>query len=156
MAITGFEEIENINTAIFDTLIQADSELLKYSQNYDTIESGIVNTPMLQVYWQGFNTGDATDRATFGAGLRLTDFVFNVDLYLDQLAFHNQSLIQTYTIMNRVHTVLVAQRRKPYFGLDTIKSYHYRADRSLFEYGQIEGSTKQFPGVRFTLDIRVF
>lgn len=158
----GFAEIALINTAIHDTLKLSDDELAKYSQNFDQIEEGMLNTPALQTYWVNSNTGDATDRATFRGGLRVQDYLFNVDLYLDKRAFSDVIYVQMFELFDKVEQVLLAQLVKPYFGLvddegkPIIKSYHYRAERATFEYEGNDGTVSLYPGVRFSLDIRVF
>lgn len=155
MAI-GFQEIEGINTAIYTTLKEADDELKKYSQNYDDLSEAIKNTPMLQIYWQSLDNPSATDRSTFGGGERIQDLTFYVDLYLDQRSHVDKIFKQKFNLMNKIEKVFNAQNRKPYFGLATIKSFHWRVERSTFEYGGVDGQSFNYPGVRYTLDIRIF
>lgn len=158
----GFAEIALINTAIHDTLKLADDELAKYSQNFDQIEEGMLNTPALQTYWVNSNTGDATDRATFRGGMRIQDYLFNVDLYLDQRAFSDTVYTQMFDLFDKIEQVFLAQNTKPYFGLvddndnPIIKSFHVRTERATFEYEGNDGTVSLYPGVRFSLDIRVF
>jgi len=152
----GFQEIEGVNTAIYDTLKVSDSELEKYSQNYDDISEAIKNTPMLQIYWQGLDHPSSTDRNTFGGGERIQDLTFIVDLYLDKRAHVDKIFKQMYPLMNKIEQVFNAQNRKPYFGLATIKSFHWRAERATFEYGATDGTGEMYPGVRYMLDIRIF
>lgn len=158
----GFQEIAGINTAIYETLIEGDSELEKYSKNYDAITEGLINAPALVIYWANSNTGDATDRFTFRAGLRVQDYTFYADLYLDKRAFSDKIFVQMYDLFDKIEQRLLAQTVKPYFGLvdddnnPIIKSYHYRSERVTFEYEGNDGSNANYPGVRFTLDIRVF
>lgn len=152
----GFQSLEGISQAIYDTLRNSDDELAKYSQHFDNITEAIKNTPMLQIYWQSMDNPSSTDRSTFRGGMRINDTLFYVDLYLDQRAHIDKVFKQMYPLMDRIEQVFIAQDVKPYFGLDTIKSFHWRVERATFEYGGVDGQTWQYPGVKFTLDIRLF
>lgn len=151
-----FQEIEGIHQALYDTLIVADEELEKYSKNYDEIPEGIKNTPLLIISWANQVTGNATDRATFRAGVRITDITFYCDLYLSQRSWSYKIFPETYRLLNKIEQVLIAQEVKPYFGLDTIKSYQWSVERATFEYESNDQTTHQYPGVRFTINVRLF
>lgn len=152
----GFQTLFGISDAIYESLRNSDGDLAKYSQHYDNITEAIKNTPMLQIYWQNSDNPSSTDRSTFGGGMRISDTEFYVDLYLDQRAHVDKIFKQMYPLFDSIEKVFNAQNQKPYFGLETIKSFSWRADRATFEYGGIGNQVWQYPGIRYTLDIRVF
>lgn len=157
-----FEDIALINTAIYETLLPADSELALYSQNYDAISEGIVNLPLFQVYWQNGTVGSATDRATYGAGVRISDLVFHVDLYVDARNHSDKIFVSMFPLLNAIDEILSSQDRKPYFGLTRadgtpiIKSYQYSYERATFSYETGTDVNRQYPGIRFIINCRVF
>lgn len=157
---TTFEDIANINTAIYDTLKTVDPELLLYSQNYNDLREGVANFPMFQVYWQSGTVGSATDRYTYTAGLRISDLVFHVDLFADTRAQSDNIFGAIFPLLQKIDQKLSEQNTKPYFGLVrtdgeyVIKSYQYSYERATFTYEQGDGVT--YPGVRFVINVRVF
>jgi hypothetical protein len=154
--MADFELIADINTSIHDSLRVCDEELQKYSKNYDEIPEGIANLPLLMTYWVSKDTGEANDRATFRGGVRITDLVFFVDLYLDQRYASDQIFPQMFPLIDKIDGVLESFNEKPYFANTAIKSYHYRAEHATFDYEGNDQSTHKYPGVRWTIDIRVF
>lgn len=157
-----FEDIALINTGIYETLLPADSELAIYSQNYDAISEGIINLPLYQVYWQNGTVGAAVDRATYRGGVRISDLTFHVDLFVDARSHSDKIFSAIFPLLNSIDEILASQDTKPYFGVLTadgnplIKSYQYSYERATFVYEQGTDVNRQYPGVRFIINTRVF
>lgn len=158
---SSFAQLAQINTAIYDTLKVADG--LKYHQNYDKLSEAITNTPLLQVHWSNKTTdvSGTTDRTTFRAGLRQTDMTFYADLYADVLGHINQIFPKIFPLVDAIDTILEDQDGKPYFGLvidniNVIKAFSWSVEKTTFIYEQQTGTELKYPGVRFTINVRVF
>lgn len=143
--------ITAINTAITDTLANASG--LTFTQDFDELTEGIVQVPLLQVYWNSTETDTfaQSDRTTFGKGVAQSLFVFHADLYAAQRMDIGQDMAALLPIVDAIHTVMDSQVSN-LFGLSTIKTLEqWRADQVTFEYAGFE-----FVGARFVIPIRVF
>jgi hypothetical protein len=119
----------------------------------DGMSEAIADLPTAQVYWQTSETsaGFDSDRATFTAGVRVTQMLFHIDVYVRQRAQLNEDAAETLRIAEVVQTALEAQRTKPLFGLAGVQAFRWSAERVVFEYGQVG-----YAGVRFAVTVWVF
>ena len=142
---------EQIVAAIATTLDT--SPALNEVQYGETLSESIQNLPLAQVYWDGDNVDDqsANDRASFKAGVRRTAMTINVDVYASPRAHIAQDIKAQMTLKDAVESVLIAQKVPPFFGLDAIKSFRWRAERTTFEYSDVK-----YAGVRFSLTVWVY
>lgn len=151
----------DINTAIATTLSAAEGIVRTQDGANDgtadnattPLSDGMNDTPTLQVYWDEESTDIAseTDRTTFQAGVRQSELVYFADAFVKQRESIGEDMARVYPIAQSVRGILAAQNVKPYFGLDGIKSFRWRAQRVLIDYAGIS-----YIGIRFTLTIRVF
>lgn len=143
--------IAAINTAILDTLAAADIDELT-TQDFDEISENVNDLPLLRVIFDHGQTDytSNTDRTTFGAGVRQTHLVFNVDLWTAQRSFLKENIETVITAADAIWDVLDEQV-SDLFGLDEIKAFDFNALRVRTE----EGNNK-YMGIRFILDIYVF
>lgn len=128
---------------------------LARSMSYDKLTEGINDTPLLQVYPESGDqdpTGN-TDRTTFKAAVRQTDFTINCDYYAQQRKHIGEDMAALVDGIDAMITIFEAQDTKPYFGLDGIKAFHSSWQRVVFDYGDAQ---IRYMGARFTLTIRTF
>lgn len=119
----------------------------------EMLTEGLVDMPLLQVYWQSLGTdgqNPTSDRRTFGAGVRLTQLEFRADVYAKQRANIGEDMARVLELTEAVITVLEAQNAAP-FGLDSVKAYRWGAERVTFEY-----AGASYAGIRFTLTLTMF
>lgn len=147
MAIT----IAQINTAIKNTLDNMAS--LAASQDYNELSEGIVDWPMLQVYWQSTDGDDRSgiQQTTFRGGVRRKHFVFHADVFAAQRAHLDQDMTAVLTAAEELTTLLEAQDTLPYFGLAGIRAYRWTVTRV-----NIVDGDSTFPGVRGVIELWVF
>lgn len=128
---------------------------LARSMSYDELTEGINDTPLLQVYPDAGDqdpTGN-TDRTTFKAGVRQTNFTINCDYYAQQRKHIGEDMAALVDGIDAMTTIFEAQDTKPYFNLDGIKAFHWSWQRVIFNYGD---PNINYVGARFTLTIRTF
>lgn len=142
--------ITAINTAITDTLANASG--LTFTQDFDELSEGIVDTPLLQVYWVSTDPDNETaDRTTFGKGVTQVRILFHADLYATQRSDLGDDMAILLPLVDAIHAELDSQTTS-LFGLATIKALQeWRADQVIFEYAEW-----QFVGARFFVPVRVF
>lgn len=140
-----------INTAITDTLSNASG--LSFTQDFDELKEGIVDTPLLQVYWVGTQTDveQESDRTTFGKGVAQARITFNCDLYATQRSDIGDDMGILLPLVDAIHTQLDSQVN-PLFGLAAIKTLEaWQSSMVIFEYADFS-----FVGARFVISVRVF
>ena len=151
----GILTIAEICDAIDTTLGAATG--ISRSQSYDELTEGVHagDLPLLQIYP---DSGEAdiesgTDRSTFRAGIRQTQFIIVADLYARQRSHIGEDMHALVDSIDAIIAVLEAQDTKDYFGQDGIQAFRWRFERVTFMYGD-----PQIPyvGARFYLTIRVF
>jgi hypothetical protein len=149
--------ITTINTAITDTLSSASG--LSFTQDFDELGEGIVDTPLLQVYWQGTQTDvvQETDRTTFGKGIAQSRITFNADLYATQRMEIGQDMGVLLPLVDAIHAELDSQV-SPLFGITDVNGANiiktlepWNANFVIFEYAGFS-----FVGARFVISVRVF
>lgn len=143
--------ITQIVQAIADTI---DTEpTVKQVQSGLTLSESIQNQPVVQVYWEDENIDAASqnDRTTFKAGVRQSELTINADVYVRQRAHIGEDMAAVMTLAEAVRNTLAAQKIAPFFNLEGIKSYHWRAERVTFEYADVK-----YAGIRFIITIRVY
>lgn len=153
--------IAQINTALATTLGTAEGVVRTQDGANDgtadntttPLSDGMNDTPTLQVYFDEGETDAAyeTDRTTFQAGVRQTGLTFLADVFVKQRESLGEDMARTLVLASAVWDVLEAQTVKPYFGLEGIQAFHWRAQRVILDYAGVS-----FIGIRFTLTIRVF
>jgi hypothetical protein len=146
--------IAQICDAIESTLSTASG--INTTQSYDELGEGLnaADLPLIQVYWEDLSmdpTG-ATDRTTFGAGVRQKQITVHADVYAAQRSFLWEDMQKTVDAMDNVLAVLEVQNTVPYFGEDGIRSWQLvSALRGTFPYSQA-----QYMGARFILTVWVY
>ncbi len=140
-----------INTAITDTLSGASG--LSFTQDFDELAEGMVDTPLLQVYWAETQSDveQESDRTTFGKGVAQARIVFHADLYATQRVDIGDDMSILLPLVDAIHNQLDSQV-KPLFGLATIKTLErWSSSMVIFSYADFE-----FVGARFVISVRVF
>ena len=143
--------ITQITEGIRDTL--APAEGLKRVESGVTLTESIPDTPLLQVYFQDEETDIAsqTDRTTFRGGVKQAGVTHHADVYVRQRGNIGEDIAACEEMAEAVRTLLASQNTKPYFGLDGLKAFHWRAERVTFEYADVK-----YSGIRFVITTRVF
>jgi hypothetical protein len=143
--------LEDINTAIADTMREITGVVV---QDFDELTEGINDWPLIQVYWERYvpdRRADNNERSTFGAGVRVSQATFHIDVFAKPRAHIGEDVTKLLTVMGWVIDKLNEQQRAPYFGLSGIKGYAWNAERVTFQYAQ-----QQFSGGRVVLDVAVY
>ncbi|MDZ4771207.1 MAG: hypothetical protein SGJ24_18960 [Chloroflexota bacterium] len=122
-------------------------------QDAAALTEGIPDLPLIQVLWTGSQTspGAASDRLTFGAGVRSTDITFTIDVYARPRSHLGEDAARAIDTADAVQAVLESERHPPFFGVTGANAIRWRAERVTFEYG-----ATAYAGVRFTLTVTVF
>lgn len=130
-----------------------DATTITRSQSYDELTEGIHDTPLLQVYPENGaqSPPGMTDRHTFGAGVRQTEFTIHADYYANQRVNIGEDMAALVNGIDAMTDVLEGQDQKPYFGLTGIQAFSWRWDRVTFDYGGVA-----YVGARFAITVRVF
>lgn len=152
--MTDFVKIEDLNDALA-TFFTGTTGVQRV-QGHSGLTEGMQDWPTLQIYPEEFeyDVATANDRTTFKAGIRQTEFLFNLDLYgrqRSQLAEDMQAMV---VALDAVRARLDTAKTRPFFGMAEIKAYTVgRARRVLFEYGD---PAIRYTGFRIPLALRVF
>lgn len=153
MAVNAPLNITEMNSGIENTLATATG--LTYTQDYDKLTEGIIDTPLLQVYWQGHvvDPNSGASQQSFRGGARHTSLTFHADLYPKQRADIAEDFGVLLPLVDAIDDVLIAQRVKPYFGVAKIQAIeNWTASQVTFEYP----NNIKFLGARFIIRVRVF
>lgn len=145
--------IEQINTAIADTLAAATGLDANAVQDYDELTEGIADTPTLQVYWARTRTDPTSGSAqtTFRGVVRQTTITFHADLYAQQRSHIGEDMAALLPLIDAIQTKLEGQRTTK-FGLEAIEAIEsWQGDQLIFDYG---GAL--YVGARFIIIVRVF
>ncbi|MBU1173637.1 MAG: hypothetical protein KKD44_29050, partial [Proteobacteria bacterium] len=80
----GAITFRTINDAI-ETALSAATGLAK-SESYDELTDGVMDYPLLQVYYQSHTVDPTgpTDRSAFGGAVRVWEILYHADLYAAQ------------------------------------------------------------------------
>lgn len=132
----------------------ANSEI-DYIQEPKDLTEGMNNPRTLQIYPESGVTDafSGSDRKTFNAGVRQSEIIVHCDLYLRQRAHLGEEMADLLPAIDAIIERLEAQKSKPYFGLDWIKSFSWRWERTTFQYGDQQ---VLYTGARFILRFVVF
>jgi len=149
--------IGEICTAIADEMATITS--IKSVQDYDELKEGQQTLPALQVLAESWETdiSSETDRTTFVdattgiPGLRQCEVTVVLALLVRQRSQLNEDWREAVDVASDVQDKLEEQGACPIFGLDGIGSFHWRADRVVWDYAGV-----LYTGYRFTLNLRVF
>jgi hypothetical protein len=135
------------------------------TQSYNQLTEGMNTFPTLQVYpdfWE-VSAGSETDRHAFVdaaagiPGLRISEFTIFCDLYVRRRSQLAQDWGDAVDLASLLHDRLDTEGACPHFGLAAIRSFHWTAQRVVFEYGRDgQGQPLLYTGFRFTLTVRVF
>lgn len=130
---------------------------MERSQSYDELTDSVesADTPLLQVYWENTECADAsgTDRSSFQGGVRSKAFLFHADVLARQRSHIGEDMKKITEVAEEIQDILEgsAQDTKPYFGLDGIKAFRWRAERV-----QINYAGTPFMGARFMIWVWVY
>ena len=128
------------------------------SQSQDELTEGIQDTPLLQVYWAGFekSAGSNTDRRTFGTPqtppIRQTLHTFRADVLARQRSHVDLDMAKVAETSEAVDAVLEEQNVFPYFGRSEIKAFRYTCEFVMFQ----SSDQVLYAGERFTIEITLF
>jgi hypothetical protein len=149
MAITLAQVVDAIETTLGAAVTVARSE------SYDELTEGIHDLPMLQVYPEAGSQDPAggTERTSFQAGVRQTEFTIHADYYARQRRDIGEDMNALVAGIDALQDVLEAQDTKPYFGLDGIRGFRWSWNRVVFVYGDPQMG---YVGARFVVVVRVF
>lgn len=110
----------------------------------------IPETPAVQVYFESKDTTSpgGTDRYSMGGAghaiIRKTTIVIHVDIYVRQRSNIGDEFAAMEELIDEVDDIMERQEGSPYFGIDGVKAYSYRAERVTFEYNK-----NDYVGVRY-------
>lgn len=122
-----------------------------------TLKETIPETPAIQVYFDSKDviSPGGTDRYTMGGGkngvIRKTAMIIHVDVYARQRSNIGDEMALLEELIDLVDDVMEQQGDKPYFGIDGVQAYSYRAERTTFEYNK-----NDYVGVRFYVTLTLF
>jgi hypothetical protein len=128
-------------------------------QNYDELTEGMNTTPTIQVYpesWEVDASSD-TDRTTFTdsgtgvPGLRQTEMVIRLDVYVRRRSQLNEDWGDAADLASEIHDKLDEQGSCPLFDQVGIRSFHWTCTRVVFDY-----AGTLYTGWRFELTLRIF
>lgn len=133
------------------------SGAFKQAQANLTLTESIPETPLVQVYFETkefLNT--MTDRRTFAGDrtgerpVKTQNITIYVDIYAAQRAEIGRDVKAVQDLVDEVDEMLEAQTHRPYFNLEGVKAFTYRAERVTIEVAQ-----NKYAGVRFILTLTV-
>lgn len=128
---------------------------LQSSTPFDEMTEGVasLDCPRLEVYWDSSSCDPSgrTDRTTFNACIQQTVIVFFADCYARQRSQLGEDMEATTEMADSIADVLQEQERPPFFGVEGIKAFNWRAKRVGFKR-----AGAQYVGARFTITCRIF
>lgn len=130
---------------------------LERSMAHEELTDSPVDFPLLQVYWQRNETqpGGRTDRATFGAGVRVTSVEVIADLYVGPRSVFGEEMGRLSDLVDALTDRLETETSKPLFGVDGIKAFSWNAERATFMEGDGLDAVR-YTGARVTISVRLF
>ena len=139
--------------AVEETLGVASS--LVDSQSYNELTEGIIDTPMLQVYWESAfqDPSGGSAQSSFKSIIRQTHIVIRADLYAAQSSDLAEDMEKTIDVTEEIITILEEQLSRPFFGLEGIKAFSWTVSRANFTYGDQQ---TLFMGSRVDISLRVW
>lgn len=143
-----------ISTAIAATV--ATSALFKQAQARERLTESISETPLAQIYFESQETsaGGNTDRKTFGnrdqRPIKQSTVIYHIDIYSSQRADIGRDMAAVEDTIDEVDEILDTQERSPFFGVEGIKSFKYRIERVIFDYGNVK-----YSGARFVITLTI-
>lgn len=125
------------------------------SQSYDELTEGAFDVPLLQVYFESAEPargqgGQITYRS-FELGAKDTRVVIHADILARIRSQLDLDMSKVVEMADAILTVLHAQGEGGWFGLSYLQDLSWRAERLLFQYGDV-----QIAGIRFVLTVRVY
>lgn len=141
--------------AIESTLATATG--INVTQSYNELTEGIHDENLLQVYPESGEVSAVsnTDRRTFGSSSvvpkRHDESIYHVDYYATQRSNIGDDMAKLVPGITAIKAKLNEQNGKPYFGLSGIKSFKWRWERVVWDYGGVS-----YIGARFYLTITIF
>ena len=147
MAITLAELCDGIESALDD------ATTLARSQSYDELTEGIHDLPLLQVYPESGSQdpAGATDRTTFGAGVRQTEFVIHADYYARQRSHIGEDMAALVDGIDAMQDELEKQNGTRFGFDDSNLAFRWEWTRVQFTYNEAN-----YMGARFIITVRVF
>jgi len=128
---------------------------LQSSTPFDEMTEGVasLDCPRLEVYWDSSvcDPSGSTDRTSFNACIQQTVIVIFADCYARQRSQLGEDMAAITEMTDSIAEVLQVQERPPFFGVDGIKAFNWRAKRVGFKR-----AGAQYVGARFTITCRVF
>lgn len=149
MSITLAQILDAITTTL------SASSTLKRAFSFDELNEGMNDMPALEVYPES-GKQDATtntDRTTFKAGVRQTEYLIYADYYARQRSHIGEDMKALVDGIDAMTTIFEAQDTKPYFGLVGIRAFQWSWARVSFVRGD---PGLPYTGARFSLVVRVF
>jgi len=163
MAVLATVSVGEICDAIATTL--STTVGIARTQSYNELTEGMNTLPTLQVYpdfWE-VSAGSETDRHAFVdataavPGLRISEFTIFCDLYVRRRSQLDEDWGEAVDLASTLHDKLDEEGRCPLFSQAGIRTFHWTAQRVVFEYGRDgQGQPLFYVGFRFTLTVRVF
>lgn len=128
---------------------------IKRAMSPDKLTESIPDVALAQVYPETGETskGSTNDRLTMRGGIRINESVWNIDVYARVRSHIGEDMAKVITLMDDVTLMLEAQNTQPYFGLQGIKAFAWRWQRTTFAYGDPE---VKYAGIRFILTFTIF
>lgn len=130
-----------------------DVEGIKRVEAFDEIEESVSVFPTLHVYPDTGEVDDANekaDRATFGAGVRVTKLVIKVDGYAQARSHLKRDLKDQMALVDRIDATLSEQVELLY-GLEAVHAHRWH-----WETGTLPYNNKHYAGVVFTITLTVY
>jgi hypothetical protein len=126
---------------------------LARSQSYDELTEGVHDIPTLQVYPESGlqDAGGNTDRTTFGAGVRQTEFTIHADYYAAQQSNIGEDMAALVNGIDAIQNELEKQDSTRFGFSDHNLSFRWSWTRVQFVYNEAN-----YMGARFIIVVRVF
>ena len=141
MTILTFVEILDGITATL-----AADPAIKQALTMEDITESVQVVPACLVYIAEFNTDIQTQNSqtTFRGGVRQNQVVVNVDALARRRSHIGEDMKDVTELADVIVAILEAQKTHPYFGLDGLKTFKWRATYATFHHGADDFSALRF------------
>ena len=141
-----------ICNAIRDTLGEATEVTTKYGYAELRESPQPADLPMLTIFPENgtCDISGGTDATTFSGFVRQKQFLIYADVIAAQRSNLDEDMENTVDVIDSIINVLEEQNDS-FFGLDGIKSFHWRFEKAVYRYGN-----SVYLGARFGITVRVF
>lgn len=144
-----------ISSGIADTLSAAVG--INVVQHELSLSDAIADVPQIQVYMQDDEPHETVERTTFKKGVSWNQTIWNADLFAHERGDLGENIRDVYVFGQAIKDVLNTMQNEnvggvpPFFGVDGIQSYHWRAERMTLEVAAVG-----YSAIRFVLTLNLY